>query len=548
MTEQSNLIDLQSWWAELSFPEKDQYQLKENGELVLRQIGKHRERTIVALTPESAAVAYKALTDKFPEVAARIKELQTEWVAAEDKLKLSGKVERTRDYLLHANAIGDYNTLLQLVDDWAHTAHELSEENYKLKQKIAEQAEELVNNGNFKEATQAFRELTDKWKSIGYADKAKSDELWARIENARNKFYERKRDNQAQQEHELLQNLDLKMELVEKAENLTASEDWKETTETFRQLMDEWKKTGRTMHDKNEELWQRFITAKNTFHDRKKIHFEQIQAEQQDNYQAKLAIVEKAEAIKDSTDWHNTSQAYTDLMEEWKAIGRVPADKSDEIWERLIAAKEFFFQAKRQHFESVRVTLDDNYARKMALLNRAEALKRSTQWHETSQEMNELLDEWKKVGPVPREHSNAIWEQFITARKYFYERKDAYRDQRKQQAEKFASNKLTGTRDYINQLMNDIKEEGEKIIDFRNDVENITPGARKEHELRSHLQNLITQSEGEITRKQAKLEQVKKELEDLEKKAKVTPPEKHAPKEGASPVEQAPQENIPSEE
>src|ERR1043165_6293669 len=130
------------------------------------------------------------------------------------------------------------------------------------------------------------------------------------MEEARNKFHERKRQYQEEQEKDMLQNLDLKLELVEKAEQHTNSENWKETTEIYKQLMEQWKATGHTMHDKNEELWKRFSDAKNNFFDRKKAHGERIHTEQESNYTAKLALVEKAEALKDSTEWNNTVQAY----------------------------------------------------------------------------------------------------------------------------------------------------------------------------------------------------------------------------------------------
>ena len=138
--------------------------------------------------------------------------------------------------------------------------------------------------------------------------------MWNRIEAAKNKFYDRKRQNHEDVNKELLQNLDLKMEMVEKAEKLAASDSWKETTEAFHNLMEEWKKTGRTIHDKNEELWHRFITAKNTFFEKKKAHFDVIQTEQEANLQAKSALVEKAEALKDSTEWNVTAQAFTCLL------------------------------------------------------------------------------------------------------------------------------------------------------------------------------------------------------------------------------------------
>lgn len=519
MSQQSNPITLQIWWTETSFPEKELYDLKDNGELILRAGEYNKERSISILTPDNAEIVIKTLQEKFPEVVAKVQELKTEWEQTEDKLKLAGKVERLKDYLLHTNAIGDLNPLLQEVSEWEKAVATLSEQNYQAKLELVQQAEALVDSDKFKETTQALRDIAEKWKKIGYADKQRNDALWNRLEVARNKFYERKRQNQEEHEKDLLQNLDLKLELVEKAENLAASEAWKASSEVFRQLMEQWKTIGRTMNDKNEELWNRFITAKNVFFDRKKAHFESIQQEQEANAQLKEALIERAEGMKDSTEWNATTQAYADLMEEWKKIGRVQAEKSDELWDRLNAAKEVFFQAKRSNFESMRLSLEDNYAQKMAILKRAEALKNTTNWREATEELNDLMTEWKKIGAVPREHSNAIWNQFLAARKYFFDRKDANREQRKKHAEKHKHARVQQAHNFLQKLEEEVKEEEEKLVDFREGLTNITPG-RKEQELRAHLENLISQGEVKIKSKHEKIADVKRELADMEKKAK----------------------------
>lgn len=541
MTQDANATSqLQSWWENVVFPGKAFFQLKETGELVLKATDAHPERTITTLTADNADAATKALIEKFPEVEGKVKELQAEWEAADDKLKLMGKLTRTREYLMHSHAIGDFHSLILSLDEHEKVIARIIEENHAAKLTLVQQAETLVDKDNWKETTQSLRDLAEQWKHIGFVDKQRNDELWNRLEAARNKFFERKRQHQEGQEKDMLQNLDLKMELVEKAENNAASEEWKETTELFKQLMDQWKSIGRTLPEKNEELWNRFIAAKNAFYDRKKQHFESIQQEQESNYVVKLALVEKAEALKESTDWTGTSQAYADLMEEWKNAGRVPVDKADELWNRLNAAKEHFFQGKRHHFEAFRVSLEDNYAQKMSLLKRAESLKNSTHWRESTEELNELMTEWKKIGPVPREHSDRIWEEFIAARTFFFNRKDADRERRKSQAEKQLVNRTQQTRNFLVKLEEELKEEQSKLDDFKEGLNNITTGP-KEEELRQHLQKLIAQSEHKVKHKLEKMEEVKTQLNDLESKGSST-----QPKDDASQVPSA-EDETPSE-
>ena len=281
--------------------------------------------------------------------------------------------------------------LVSLVRDWEHTLYQLTEENHAVKLKLVEMAETLAESGQWKEATQAFKDVADKWKQGGHVDRNRNDKLWNRIEAARKKFHERKRLHHDEEEKDLLHNLDLKIDLVEQAEAMANSESWKKTTEAFHRLTDEWKTIGRTLNKKNEELWQRFLAAKSVFFEKKRVHFNKIQEEQESNYVIKSALLEKAEALKDSTDWGATSQAFASLMEEWKKTGRIPQEKGDELWKMFTAAQEQFFDAKRVHTEDIRKEQEENYTLKKALLDRAEWLKNSNYWGEASAEFNRAV-------------------------------------------------------------------------------------------------------------------------------------------------------------
>lgn len=187
------------------------------------------------------------------------------------------------------------------------------------------------------------------------------------------------------------------------------------------------------------------------------------------------------------------------ILEEWKKTGRTPKEKGDELWERFTAAQEHFFQAKRTHTDEVKATQEHNYNLKAAIVARAEELKNSTHWGETTTEMQQLLEDWKKTGPIPRSLSDKLWEDFNAARKHFFSRKDANRENRKQYAESQKIAKAEHAKHMIIKLQNDIKEEEEKLTDFRNAIENITPG-KKAQELRAHLETLIAECEQKIKR------------------------------------------------
>jgi hypothetical protein len=518
-------FDLLAWWEEQSFPGKELFKLDETGALILGANNNIKERQIATVTSENKDIVIKTLCEKFAAVEGRINEMEVEWVATEDKLKLADKVSHLKDYLNHANALGDFLRPAMLVHDWEHTIYQSYEAHYAEKLKLAELAESLAESTQFKETALAFKDITEKWKNAGQLDRTRNEKLWARIEDARKAFMERKRKHHEDEEKDLLHNLDLKIDLVEQAESLANSTEWKKTTETFHRLTDEWKSIGHTLNKKNEELWQRFLAAKSAFFERKRAHSAQVQAEQEQNYAVKLALVEKAEALKESKEWNVATQKYAELMDEWKKTGRVHAEKSDELWKRFTEARDHFFSAKRSHTEGIRTEHEQNFNLKQNLLNRAEKIKNSTHWSDTTNEMNDLMEEWKKVGHAGKQHNDSLWEQFIAARKHFFARKDASREQRKQMFESQKEARLEQAKGFVIKLANEIEEEKAKLLDFEDALKNITPG-KKADELKTHLEKLIAEGNQKIKRLHEKLAASKDELEDRQKAEAAAPKEK----------------------
>lgn len=505
--------NLQNWWASKFFDGKEFCTLQENGALSIAFL---KDKIIATINSYNGDTVINSLQEKFAELSAKTEELKKEWNETEDKIKLSAKINRLHEYITHTPAIGNFNILFETLRNWEDHLESIITENYKAKAALVEKAQNIIiENNNWKETTQQFRDLTDQWKTLGFIDKKRNEELWAKFEAIKNSFFEKKREHQEDIDKEMLQNLDLKMEIVEKAEALAGSENWKETTELYKQLLEEWKNTGRTIQEKNEALWQRFITSKNAFFDRKKMHAEQIQAEQEANYALKLALTEKAEALKSSTEWNATSTIMSELLAEWKSIGHIPAEHSNTLWERFIGARDFFMQAKRAHAATYKALLDQNYAQKMSLINRAEALKNSNNWREASDEMNALLDQWKQIGHVAKEQSEIIWNRFLSARKYFFNRKDEDRERRKQHFEKQKADRLHQTRSFLDTLKQEYEETKIRLEEFRADLGNITSGPKSE-EIKLQLNSLITQNERRLKSQEGKIAEVTEQLSQLE--------------------------------
>ena len=485
--------DITAWWNDQTFPGKDLYRISEVGAVTFAGYQFLKERSIAYFSLDTADVVLKNQLEKFQVLEIKFRDWEIEWLAAEDKLKLAEKIDHARDALIHFGGIGDVARLTALLQAWEATIEELTKETYLAKLALAENAESLADTEHFKEGVLAFKEIAEKWKAAGNLDRHRNDKLFHRIEAARKKFMDRRRVFLVEEEKDMINNLDLKIEIVDKAEVLAKSGEWKNATEQFNKLMDEWKAVGKTPNKKNEELWQRFMAAKSVFYDRKKIHYHEVKQEHAINLELKSALIEKAEAIQESTDWGPTTQAYALLMEEWKKTGRVQQEKSDELWNRFNAACDHFFENKKAHFGNLKQTFEANYQLKKEILDRAEELKYSNNFNDATTEFTELMEDWKKIGPVAREHSNTIWDAFNEARRFFFTRKDADRERRKERYVAQNHARIEEAKSKIVQIMDDIREEEQKILDFTAALDDISPG-KKAAELKSHLENLIQES------------------------------------------------------
>lgn len=504
---------LNQWWESKNFKGKEYCTLDENGAL---KVAPFKEKIVAILNPVTGDAVIQNLIEKFEELNKQIEDLKAEWNNSADKIKIMAKIQRLNEHLKNVHAIGNLQPLLDEAHNWERTVLDIIEGHYQQKLALVQEAEQLtVENNNWKELTQKLKDIGERWKSLGFVEKKRNDELWERFENIKNKFFEEKRIHQDDISKDLLQNLDLKLELVEKAEHLAESDQWKDTTELFKQLMEDWKKIGRTIPEKNEALWQRFIGAKNHFFDRKKAHTDQIKIEQENNYQKKLVIVEKAETIQNSTDWTITAQVFNELTAEWKNIGAVPSEFGNSLWERFSAAKDHFFTAKKEKAEAYKAMLEENFQKKQNLIEQAEAIKNSTNWRDATDEMNRLFDEWKQIGHVGKEHSEVLWEKFLSARKHFFNRKDQDRERRKQQFEKNKELHYIQTKNFLATLEAESKDEEAQITEFSENLKN-NPEGPKAEEIKAQLNKLIIELEQRIKTRAKKIDDLKEQIAKME--------------------------------
>jgi hypothetical protein len=469
------------------------------------------ERAIGELKEQNQQYTIASMEERFHELVDKVKEIRTEFDAATDKIKLAGKITRTKSYICNAKAIGNYAELLEQMDVMEVAIKVDVEKALAKKEELVLVAEELLTKKEWKVGTEKLRLLQAELKALPIVPDLKNEELRERFEKVKEEFFKIKQASFENFEHELLDNLSKKIDLCEKAESLSNSVEWKKTTDAYMAMNEEWKKIGMVPKHRMEEIWFRFCAAKDIFFARKKEHIGDITTEQEANLILKLELIANAEVLKESTAWNKTSEEYKNLMEAWKKIGRVPAEKSDEVWHQFLAAKNHFYKNKDTHYASIKVQLEDNYAKKTAITVHAETLQNSFDFDNASQEFLDMFEEWKKIGRTPTEYGDDLWERFMKAKRTFFEKKDAHRDERRKEQTKDLQERLSRNRNYLNRITKDVKNEEDLLFDVHERMNNL-PANLRSYEKKEEYADMIKEIEIKVNELKEKANEIKEKV------------------------------------
>ena len=306
--------------------------------------------------------------------------------------------------------------------------------NLKIKEGIIEGLKQLIeskDSSTLKELNDKFKEFQEQWKNVGPVPQNDSNNLWQNYHFYVEQFFDILRINKELRYLDMKKNLEQKLKLCEKAESLLLEESVNKSFQTLQQLHEEWKEIGPVEESKKEELWKRFKNASDQINQRRREHYENVYAEQQNNYNAKVVLCEKAEELiaqeADSVKDNNSiSEQLTELLKVWKTLGPAPSKLNDEIWARFKGTLDKFFSAKKEYFQQIKETQTQNYNLKLNLAMRAEAIAERTDWKAATDEILALQKEWKEIGPVPRKNAEAVWKRFRAACDKFFAAKADY--------------------------------------------------------------------------------------------------------------------------
>ncbi len=305
-------------------------------------------------------------------------------------------------------------------------------DNLKKKYDIIDKIKDLVNREeSINKTFHDFRTLQNEWHSIGVVPQASLKDLWENYHHSVEVFYDYIKINKELRDLDLRKNLELKVLLCEKAEELLLEPN---PINAFRLLQDfhnNWREIGPVPQESKNEIWERFKEATSQINKRHHEYFEKQKDDQRKNLEAKLALCEEVEAInlleiKNFRDFDERADKIVSLQKMWRTIGFAPKKQNNKVYQRFREACDTFFEKKRTFYADNKETQLNNLQLKTELCIQSESLQESTDWKATSDALIRLQREWKEIGPVPRKQSEKTWKRFRKACDRFFNRKTEF--------------------------------------------------------------------------------------------------------------------------
>ena len=348
------------------------------------------------------------------------KKLQQQW--NEVKLVPQAKVnELWKNYQLYVEKFYD---LLKLNNEFREYDFK---KNLEIKTHLCEAAEKLADEADVVSAFHQLQKLHQEFRDTGPVAKELRDEIWARFKAASTTVNRRHQQHFEALKEVEQHNLDQKTVICEIIEaidykELTSFASWESKTQEVIALQNKWKTIGFAPQKMNVKIFERFRKACDEFFRKKGEFFKTLKEGMNENLEKKRALCEKAEALKNSTDWKATADELTKLQKEWKTIGPVAKKYSDAVWKRFISACDYFFEQKNKATSSQRSVEQENLEKKKAIIEKLNVIDDQMDTEEATQLVRDLMKEWNGVGHVPFKEKDRIYKQYHSQVDKLFER------------------------------------------------------------------------------------------------------------------------------
>ncbi len=322
-----------------------------------------------------------------------------------------------------------YETYRKERADWTAKLEKDKEANLEAKKAVIEDLKALLEKQEEINVTfPAFREIQNRWKAIGsvpQSGKSVYDEYQLYVEH----FYDMVKINNELRELDFKKNLEVKTAFCEAAEKLAEEENVVAAFKELQKLHDQWKEYGPVAKEYRESIWDRFKAATAVVNKKYQEHFEVLKGQQVENLAKKEALCVKVEEIADKeisslNEWTECSKQIEEIQKEWRTIGFATKKDNQKNYARFRSACDKFYNSKKEYYTDYKDGMNENLAKKIALCEAAEALKTSTDWKKTTDQLIAIQKQWREIGSVPRKKSEAVWKRFRAACDEFFAERD----------------------------------------------------------------------------------------------------------------------------
>ena len=337
------------------------------------------------------------------------KELQQQWKDIKN-VPADKANELWRNYQLYVEQYYDQLNLNREAREYDF------KKNLGIKNHLCEAAEKLAEEPDVISAFHQLQELHQQFREVGPVAKELRDEVWTRFKSAStiiNKRHQQHFDELRAKEED---NLVKKTALCEKVEDIVKDEhkganEWEKLTKEIIDIQAEWKKIGFAPQKMNVKIFERFRAACDDFFSKKAAFFKEMKQRYNENIAKKQSLIEKAEALMESTDWKVTTDKMIALQKEWKTIGAVPKKAGDELWSKFLEACNKFFEARNAANAGTRNEERTNLDKKKAIISQLKELVESNV-DDLQEKVKGLVDEYAKIGHVPYKEKDKLYKQY----------------------------------------------------------------------------------------------------------------------------------------
>lgn len=478
---------------------EEEQEKQENLEKKLAIIEQMKE---LAESPEDANKAYT-----------EFKKLQTEW--NEIKNIPAAKInELWKSYQLYSEKFYD---LIKLNNEFREYDFK---KNLEIKVHLCETAEKLTQEEDVISAFHQLQKLHQEFRETGPVAKEQREEIWNRFKAASTIVNRRHQQHFESIKEKEQRNLDEKIvicEIVESMEydKMITFQDWHEKTEEILALQAKWKTVGFAPQKMNTKIFERFRAACDDFFKRKAEHFKSLKGSMSENLEKKKQMCERAEALKDSTDWRTTAETLTKLQKEWKEIGPVAKKYSEPIWKRFVSACDYFFEQKNKAEAVHKNEEQTNLDKKRAIIAQLESINNENNpTEETRNAIRSLMKEWNGIGHVPFKEKDRIHKQYRHIVDALYDKLNLSASKKKLSNFKSNLNKETNLYREREKLVRAYENMKNEIKTYENNIGFLTSSSKKGNSLVIEMNRKIDKLKGDlelITQKIAVIDESLKE-------------------------------------